>query len=515
MKRFSMLLTALLLLGFIPKADALSDQCQTVLAMPPVTPHYTQRVLDRADAGLAYARAAESNTDFAVYFPHWALSIGTVWAAVIETKLRITEVERNLLSRSACLRFDQILIECKMEEVRDEMNAQLDRGSFMAIVRLESLLRFLNERYRHLTDGALDPRHVDSSWGRLYEFDDPTEVWCCPGGDSDPVCSRMSGQACTTGNGAMFYDMLACGSLCQPSAAIAPEEESLCPFSSDYAAAFPGGYGCDAETLIGPGNPRTNFPPLKDEYDALVVITRQVDEYQEAAREFLEIQQKLDSVFGQTPELPPPPPPRTHKVVYGCNAQQSPVPARELRGPFSVDKNQYQILSEFMNVRTDAAISRQFSDDLKLPHEFPEEKIGEREIRELDEGSILALIRASTRLLFQTWSGIQGRLEGGSFPIVVDPPLETENSLAALRQAVHRLSTLAADKDKGLRDFVLRYAWFLRRTCMDRPCSLSLDQIIKISLTDECFPYTNGMYLKDDAGNPRWKQCMDAAGIEL
>ncbi len=572
MKRFLQLLPALLVVGYVQQASAMSEQCTTVLALPPISTHYTQRVLNRATAGITYARAAAISTDFTQYLPYWAQDISTGAAYLLDSQLRVSAPQQDLLANTACLRFDLLLLECKMEEVRDELNAQLDRGSFFGIVRLQSLQRFLNERYRHLALGALDPTHPDPGWGQLYEFDNPTQVWCCPGNSNAPVCEHMTGDACNDAKGKKYFGAQACAQSCGLPEELPPGEGTMCPYNADYAPPFPDGFGCDAETMRGsdPDASRLAFAPLKDEHDALALITQQVDAYREAARKFLQVQQKIDAIYDRSSTLPPPPPPRSHVPAFGCSweggycsdepqvrctqngdcssglceipdgvcsgnrvrrcfdssqcegagvcerGEEARTPSsRELRGPFSVDKNHLQILSEFMDVRTIAGLSRSFVDDLKNADEFAATQSDNAAQREREERSgFLGLLRGSVRLLFQTWSRIQGREEGGTFPVVIDPQLETANSLHVLNKAVRDLSKLSAEKE-GLRRFVLRFAWYLRRTCMDRPCSLSLEQIIKIAGTDECFPYTNGTYLNDSVQNPRWQQCMKAAGIEL
>ena len=67
--------------------------------------------------------------------------------------------------------------------------------------------------------------------------------------------------------------------------------------------------------------------------------------------------------------------------------------------------------------------------------------------------------------------------------------------------------------DLDRRSFVRDFAYFLRRSCIDRPCSQRLDRILKIVFTDECFPFVSGQFLNDTVQNPGWRRCMTAAGI--
>lgn len=72
---------------------------------------------------------------------------------------------------------------------------------------------------------------------------------------------------------------------------------------------------------------------------------------------------------------------------------------------------------------------------------------------------------------------------------------ETADAFAPLTQTIGDLSHLAHDKDtsvRSLRDMVQDFAYFLRRSCMNRPCNDRLDTILSTVATDACFPYTSG-----------------------
>ena len=130
-----------------------------------------------------------------------------------------------------------------------------------------------------------------------------------------------------------------------------------------------------------------------------------------------------------------------------------------------------------------------------------------------NKGALDSLLDDYGKRTFKRFSERQGQLEGDIFPGSIDPQLAIRDTLSLLISSVGKLSSLARDKE-GLRGFVRDYAYFLRRTCINRPCNKRLDQILKIVFRDECFPYTNGDYLGDTAENPRWKKCAEAAKIE-
>lgn len=546
---------------------AMSAQCQSVLSLPPVSSHYVAQVVLRARNGLSYARAAAQNPDFSLYLPDWTLSIGSAFAALLDSDLRFTAVQEDLLRHTACLHFDLLTIECLMEEVRQELRAQLNRGSFLAIMRLESLLQFLNERLRHLRIGALDPAYPDPTWGLRYAFDPPSTVWCCPESIPGNACTQVTDQECSSNGGTAFASLDQCLSWgCTTPATIPTTEETLCPYDSDYAPAFQNGYGCDVETMT----PLASFPPLQEEREALRIIQQQIDEFRSAAETYFSIEEDMDELYGRSEVTREVAAPRVHRNAFGCSwsggtcsgdrskrctstrecaaankgtcdtptkvcsgntgrrctedsecalagpcidAETSFPAAVELRGPFSLEKDQLRILQEFMEVRVLEENARDFPQDLQTLNEIPEEKILERRMREIGEYNPLERgIRASLRLLYRSWSRIHGRREAAIFPIAVDTQREIEEVLTPLHDAVSRFSQLASRKD-GVRAFVNRFAYFLRRSCIYRPCSLALDQIIKISTTDACFPYTDGAFLTDTVENPRWQQCKEAAGI--
>ena len=131
-----------------------------------------------------------------------------------------------------------------------------------------------------------------------------------------------------------------------------------------------------------------------------------------------------------------------------------------------------------------------------------------------EDDAILYSARTGLRILFRSVSGIQGREEGSIFPEATDSQLEIAESLSDMRASIGELSRLAS-KPTGVRAFVVDLAYFLRRTCAFRPCQKSLEQVIRISLQDDCFPYTNGEFLSDSESSPRWKKCAMAACVQV
>ncbi len=562
---------------FITTAHAVGDlTCDTLDGLAPVSSHYVQEVLDRADEGLEYAREGGVADDFSAILPNWALSVGSAWAGLTDTGIQRVQEGSELRDVSACLHLDLSLIDCKIEEVRQELRTQLQRGSFIAIVRLTPLLEFLNERRRQLRIGALDPEYVDNGWGRLMAFDRPDTVWC-GGGSGGVTCTEEDNEdACAVSGGTSFETLDNCiqGNFLPPDP-LPQDTDIMCPFDADYAPAFDSGFGCDIETM----QPREVYPPIADELEALNAVNDELRTYRQAATELLQLQQQIDELFGTKNPLPPPPPPRKHLDAFSCGwmggycdsnsdkrcTKTSECPKEDLdgdgkldvvecifpnklcdknrairckdddqcktdpddrcvdaseanlratRGVFSVDEDQMAILTSFLGVRSVQEGARLFKEDLRTAAEIPENEPDLREIKaRQDTDPLFKLVRGSLRTAVSAWSAMQSRLEVIIYPEAVDSSLEVTSALSNLHEAVSEFSRLAAEK-QGVRDFVIRYGAFLQRSCVTRICGMMLKQAISIATTDECFPYANGQYLSDTEDKPRWEKCKDAAEIE-
>ncbi len=538
--------------------------CESLSNVEPIS-RYTEMVLERADDGLDFAREAGVTDEILRFLPGWMLTVGSTWSGLTDTDVQRILTVDELPDASACLQLDLALIDCKIEEVRQEQRIQTERGAIFGIARLNALAQFLNERRRHLQTGALDPGYIDPSWGELYDFDNPEEVWCKPP-ETDQSCERKDRIECEEAGG-MSYETwdgcMASGTL--PST---PPEDTgiMCTFDADYAPPFDSGFGCDIETMEQ-GN-RTNYPPLKAELDALRIVVDELDDARENAQQLLLLQQEIDRLFENQSVTPPAPAPREHLNAFSCGwtggycdddearrcmsnldceediscdfpqklckenraircadddqcGDFGPcvdatrvAPERSLRGVFSIEKDQIGILTTFLNVRSLQDVSRAFTEDLSAPNELPASNEDLIKQRTAEFASpFFRTIAENFRTTIQSWNKVQSRLESLIYPEAVDSPLEAANSLSDLHAAVSEFSRQAST-EQGVRDFVHRYAYFLRLTCWKRQCSDLLERAIRLSTTNECFPYANGQYLSDTEDDPRWEKCKDAAEIE-
>jgi|GEM_PF-1690889 len=565
MKHSLIITGALLCSAFLP-AMALADDLPTDYTCGPIRDNnldaisaYAKQVLERADDGLTHAKAGGATPDFLSIMPGWMLSIASAWAGLTDTSTQRTDSVAELRSVSACLHFDLTLIDCKIDEVRKEIRTQSARGSFVALIRLTSLLQFLNDRREQLTIGALDPQYPDPSWGSRYSFDAPSAVWCTPAKAGDK-CVGEPIEDCTARGGAAYQTLASCEEYALPKTGITGDKGRLCPFDANYAPAFDNGFGCDVETM----EPRKVYPPIAAELESLKAINTSLEEYRKTAVEAMELQNQMNKLFGKQSSSSSAPAVREHLNAFGCGwmggwcddditmrcisdldcantcvfsdkvckdnraircnsddqcgndgpcIEAAEPTLRSIRGNFSVDRDQLTILSIFLGTRSQQEISRVFRNDLMTASELPANDQQAREKRARDDADIFhALWRSSIRMAVQAWSRMQARNETFMYPEAIDGPLETAHALSDLHTNIAKIARISSEKT-GLRAFVARYASFLSRSCIYRPCSMLLEQAIRLSTTDECFPYTNGEYLDDTKDNPRWEKCKDAAKI--
>ncbi len=99
-------------------------------------------------------------------------------------------------------------------------------------------------------------------------------------------------------------------------------------------------------------------------------------------------------------------------------------------------------------------------------------------------------LNRETRIFASSQTKADATIEGG-----ITDAREIENTFTPLTSVIGDFSRLAHNYNKdqrGLRDVTMDFAYFLRRSCMNRSCNARLDGIIGILPADSCFPYTTG-----------------------
>ena len=519
-----------------------SGTAQALLSQTP-TGHYTAAVLQRVREGITNAKALPASTadEFALSKTHYLITLVSTMFMLVDTDLRAVEYSRDLESITPCLHLDLAMLEAKMEEVRCEMNIAFDNRAAATIDELSSIASFLNERYRNLVRGALEPKHVDSFWVEYHSFDNPFEGWCC---DPDAQeCQIKQAPECVnpsaTKGGYEFYDTKdKCtsennGCIYAESGTATPPYEDICPFDSNYLADNGTGYGCrldlintfagssyvsaqaEAQGLQELTNERNTF--LND-VGFVKQITESMDDYTDNTMLTDDEREHLTH-FGEGRTLPP-------KRVFGCDADALPAepapqikPSEEwgtiaLRSPFSFVKNQLVIWKKFFSLQHEWVIQREFPGYMRWPHEFADDT--EREEAAEEEVAFFGLFSANRPTLRAKWLEFmhwQATQEAAILPKAQDAQQEVIRTLGSLRTAMKRNVDMVNQSDRGLRKFARNYAYFLRRSCIYRPCNERLEVIMKALYTDECFPYASGEFkvLDDDAAPSKtsWEKCQE------
>ncbi len=247
------------------------------------------------------------------------------------------------------------------------------------------------------------------------------------------------------------------------------DAEGQCPFASDYLPPTAAGYGCSVTALAK----LRAYEPIEAEFQALTDLQSQI----EAFRESLEVPAV------ETPEPPP---------VSGCLnavAQQlgldpavsvndslwtEGMTSRSRRGVFRLALNQFSIGRAFVTLRTGLGGRRPLPDFiLNAADSISGRILGRRYADEI-----------------RTFSRLQEQEFAATFARSVDSPFTIANGFSLDRGPFLRLMELSSSLTEGPRKFARDLAWYLRRSCIYRPCNDKLDLVLKRLYSDACFPYT-------------------------
>ena len=547
--RTSLGLLALLLPVVATAQCPQSDIARDLLGQDPIG-HYTKAVLDRVDEGINNAKASEKNSSAINLNSYYYLAmIESFMYMMVDTDLRAVEYSRDLTSITPCLHLDLAMLEAKIEEVRCEVNEAYEAASPGALRQLVFIADFLNDRYQNLIRGALEPDHVDPFWALYYEFDDPFEGWCCVLDQLE--CQIMESDECTEvhdGTGGYdFYDTKDGCSLESTCVFAAdgetdPKYTDMCPFDSDYMADNNTGYGCQIELLERFSG--SNFEAVSAEADALTELKETRDDFLDDIEHIKDTTQSMDDLtdntmlnedeldhlqdFGEVEEI-------EHRRVFGCNADLPPEerdnddgvegeltpeikPSEEwgsltTRGPFFFRKNHLDIWKKFFRLQHEWAEQREYPKYLRNPDEFPEEDEREEAV-ESDNNAfgLLVFPRNGYRDDWRYYSHVQATQESALIIKAQDAELEVLEALEPVRPAVKKNIETVNQQSRGLRKFARNYAYYLRRSCVYRPCNEKLETIMKVLFSDECFPYASGAFEDNLEPNPEHEECMENVG---
>ncbi len=541
---FSMLSMAIVLIPQTSHAITADD----IVAIPPISEHYVQRVLDRANAGITEANAMSTpgGPIFTLLKPWWIFYTTSAMLSTVDTRMQISDMQRDLFETTPCLHLDVIILQSKIEKVREEMHTALEASQPFRVMLLQRLIRFLNRRIEHLLRGARDPLYEDTDWGRIQWFDPVNPVWCCPGGVPGNACINVSEQVCTGTGGVMFNTPNACqayGCLL-PKDFENPLEGRLCPFDSDYLPPSRTSFGCTDRVIP---TEASVHPPTGAEMSALAELMSKREDVTGSMLNFNKLIEALDAMAGITTDFG-----SSNRSsgallhIYGCTEQIQKdqkmglngtgavltntgsllkdigsgsllqsllVGAYETRGAFSIPKNEPWLVVRYTQLLQQWGVRRPQAKYLRYPNEFPPggERTASQE-RTLAKNPILLAYNWFMRTFASSWNVYHGKKAAIPVAKSQDGQLQIAEALRSAHGPIERLGGLISGHAAGLRFFTKGYAYYMRRTCMYRSCNKRLEQVLRINFKNECFPYFSGAYFNSTAAHT---QCKSAAEVTV
>ncbi|TSC59949.1 MAG: hypothetical protein Greene041662_334 [Candidatus Peregrinibacteria bacterium Greene0416_62] len=546
-------IAGLLCISMLLPVPAAAITVDDIVSIPPVSEHYVERVLDRANAGIIQASTMTTPGGplYDLFKPLWIFYATSAMLSLADTKVQISGMQRDLFESTPCLHLDVIILQSKIEKVRQEMHDALENKEPFRVVLLSHIIRFLNRRIEHLLRGARDPLYGDTDWARVQLFDTVDPVWCCPQGIPGNTCREFSHAECTGTGGLSFITPHGCqewGCLLpepdDPSDAIDPLEGKICPFDSDYLPPSATGFGCDNDALPSAAS---IHPPTLAEISALGDLISKREDIAGEMSAFITLVQAIDAMAGvksnyddfNTGS-------RNHLHVFGCMNQiqkeqrigtgtaltdnfgtgtflkdigsgsllQSILTGTyETRGPFSIPKNEPWLAVRFSQLLQQWGVRRPQAKDLRYPSEFPpgsERNIAQE--RELKKNPLLRANDWFMRRFFGSWNVYHGKKDAIPVAKSQDAQLQISEALGGAQTSINRLGGLISGHSSGLRFFTKSFSYYLRRSCIYRSCNMRLEQILRIVFQGACFPYFSGAYFGNLTAHER---CKTAAEVDV
>ncbi len=498
-----------------------------IFHLPPIS-DYTREVIERTEKGILYAKSNQKNQTFTNNeFSNWLSKAYQAYAKILDTEINVIMQERELYDVTSCLNVDIILIETQMERARCALQWAVAEKRHNSITMLAEVIEFLLERYDALLKGARDNTYSDSGWFEIRNFDPPGYKYQCANDLCVPVFNPTSGTNYST------LDVCQVESGCP-----IPKK---CPFHSTYLPPVETQsgsnifvYGCDITVT---GNYAT-LPTFEDspipevfyeEYRAFQRIMSERTGIIADAENVKTAYEQIDAWMGRTP-------PeelenfgslltanRIHKERVGCSLKDYPNTSQpihlprpddqgiypttvnyedvwpptwpdgairwETHGPFSFEKNNLRLLREYFVVRESWGKKR------PLWYNLPP-YLG-----------LSYFFQLWIRGEIKQWDVHQERLTSASVTHATDASRQTVMQFDEVRKAMSEFSGIVnhIQPNDTIRGFTRNLAYFLRRTCIDRPCNDRLELVLKIIFKDECFPYTTGGYKDEEM----MKKCGD------
>ena len=468
-------------------------------------PQYLHPVITRIDDGLARASLGSPSTNLAYVFLSWLEEMKDAFVGSIDTETRIVLEAEDLIHISPCLHHDLLVLEEKIEEINEAIKNAPTSTNIEYIRMLKEVLKYANTRYNHLIKGATDPGYEDVNYYTWQSFD--VTGWCCLAPIETTSCVEGDRTTCESLGGVLYGTWQDCSQTCKSPVPVPSPQTPMCPFHSNYLPPVASGYGCDASAMAA----LSANPSFDEERNALADFEGKRDMFLVEQEGNLHVADTLLTDVGRT--VTPTASQRIranriHKEVWGCTEQinsvigeETALPAgavrTELRGPFSLTKNEIRLVTLTDRLLQERGKAREQENSLKYPYEF-EAGSPERLDAEAEEAALpgfAKLIREMLRTYFTEYNTEQAQQE--ALPLIqsIDVQQRVAEEFEVLREPMMEFGELASKPDKGSRQFVNNMATFLRKSCIYRPCNVLLDTILDMVANDSCFPYTTGAFL--------------------
>lgn len=535
MKRFFVIGFALV--GLLSTSTALAfcpdqDRIDEILELEPITP-YVEKILERAQRGINAAADTPTYEQTTLSFIYnWSANAISAMYQLMDGDSAVIDAQRSLNDDTMCLHHDMRILDAMIGKANCALNEAVQNSQPYGVVMLNNVVRFLKARQKNLLIGHNSPLHQDIHYGRVRMFDvSDEEVFCClpyEHNENPAVCMAVGTTAeCNRQGGRAHEDVESClaDGCTQPDDAPEPDEEHppMCPFSSDYLPPTAYKVGCDLDVLTGAS--LSAIEPIEKEYEALQALLEARQQIVDRKDRVREMAHTIDTYLGLEPEAPPEDDEEEdeeeHRTFEGClvdilTIEEDDEDAADkldtnivystggtrfaIRGPFSLRKQEIRLMQHLAEQYMTFGQQRSIADYQRRPsdHEPDREKV--EEAREQDDimSQMARGLRLYVRNLTYTWNQAQSERQSRIVAKAIDAPVQMVGVFAPLRKEVANLVRMSSDRDSGLRRFVRGFAWHLRRTCLERPCSDRLETILKLVLSEQCFPYSDGSYKGQD-----------------
>ena len=504
MKKIIILFIGICVMQLSPKA----------LASPtPISNNYLPQAIQRIDNGLANASTSDPANNFFLMFFSWLDEVQTIIASSIDTENRIVLHQEDLERITPCLHFDILLLQGKIDEINNALKSAFREKRVGDIWKLKRLLRYANQRHNRLILGSTNPEYVDKEYHWLYSFDN--DGWCCTEPSESEQCVVTARSDCRSQDGLISSNAEECSRICNP-AHPSDIPVPVCPFDTNYLPPTAEGYGCDLETMDAVLSNANNA--FLEERNALSFFEQKKDDFLRNQASGIGLADDIYEITGQ--EAPPlgtwrTQVPRTHKRESGCLESIPEGAARlSLRTPFSFSKDHIAISRLVERISRIVGEEREQEDFLKYPSEFEDGSVQQQEAMARDEsmGIVKKVFKGMLRGYYTRKNIEQSSNEANPFIQSIDSQQQIADVFKPLRQPIKEIVVMASYRDRGIRKFTTNYAFFLRSSCIYRPCNEILDRVLKITLEDSCFPYANGMF-KNSNSPHTYQKCINDAGV--